>query len=577
VPEEDDVKNSYAVQNVAEAFLVLLKRRGVDNFYVNAGTDFASMVEGYARLPESGLDFPKPIVCPHENLAVGMANGYWMVTGRTQAVMCHVTVGAANAICNLMNAARDNVPMLFCAGRTPLFEKGKVGSRNGNIHWAQEMFDQGGMLRELVKWDYELRDGINVEQVVDRALTITNASPAGPVYLMLPREVLAQQMTDLTLTQDELAIPTQPAPDPAALDRLAAMIAAAKCPVIVTATAGRNPKDVPVLAEIADRFAIGVVENFPRYMNFPSSHPMHLGYSSQPILKDADLLIVIESDVPWIPALGEPNANAKIVQIGVDPAFGNYPIRTFRTDLAILSSVTELLKPLSAALERATAGRDADIEARRRRLGELHEARHQRVKEMIEPLKASPRMTKPWLNYCLNQVRPADAILVNEYWANREILAIDEPATYFQHSPAGGLGWAVPAAIGAAQAAPDKIVIATVGDGAYMFANPTACHQVSEAQKLPFLTIVCNNAHWGAVENSALGVYPTGHAAESRKAGRAPLSDLAPSPAFEKTVEASGGYGERVTDPADLPNAIKRAIDVIRKERRQALLNVICE
>ncbi|MDB5410235.1 MAG: thiamine pyrophosphate-requiring protein [Rhodospirillales bacterium] len=571
------MKNSYSVQSVAEAFLVLLKRRGVDNFYVNGGTDFASMVEGYARLPESGLEFPKPIVCPHENLAVGMANGYTMVTGRAQAVMCHVTVGAANAICNLMNAARDNVPMLFAAGRTPLFEKGKLGSRNGNIHWAQEMFDQGGMLRELVKWDYELRDGINVEQVVDRALTITNASPQGPVYLMLPREVLAQQMSDLTLTQDELAIPTQPAPDPVALDRLAAMIAAAKCPVIVTATAGRNPKDVPILAEIAERFAIGVVENFPRYMNFPSSHPMHLGYSSQPILKDADLLVVIESDVPWIPALGEPNAGAKIVQIGVDPAFGNYPIRTFHTDLAILSSVTELLKPLSAALEKATAGRDADIKSRRRRLGELHEARHQRVKDMIEPLKASPKMTKNWLNYCVNQVKPADTIMVNEYWTNREINAIDEPGTYFQHSPAGGLGWGVPAALGAAQAAPGKIVIATVGDGAYMFANPTACHQVSEAQKLPFLTIVCNNAHWGAVENSALGVYPVGHAAESRKRGRAPLSDLAPSPAFEKTVEASGGYGERVTDPADLPNAIKRAIEVIRKEKRQALLNVICE
>ena len=90
---------------------------------------------------------------------MAMANGYYRMAGKPAAVMVHVTVGTANTICGLMNMARDNVPVLLCAGRTPLTETGHEASRNGAIHWGQESFDQGGMVREFVKWDYELRTG----------------------------------------------------------------------------------------------------------------------------------------------------------------------------------------------------------------------------------------------------------------------------------------------------------------------------------------------------------------------------------------------------------------------------------
>src|SRR5690606_29250290 len=126
----------------------------------------APIVEAYARQQASGLSFPKPVVAVHENLAVGMAHGYTMVTGRPQAVMLHVSVGAANAVCAIMNAARAQVPMFFTAGRTPLFEHGRFGARDNTIHWGQEMFDQAGMLREFVKWDYELRDAQNLPDLV---------------------------------------------------------------------------------------------------------------------------------------------------------------------------------------------------------------------------------------------------------------------------------------------------------------------------------------------------------------------------------------------------------------------------
>lgn len=565
--------NAYPVESVGEAFLVLMKRRGIDHFFVNAGTDSASLVEAYARQPSSGLDFPNPVVCTHENLAVGMAHGYTMVTGRPQAVMLHVSVGAANAVCALMNAARDNIPMLFTAGRTPLFEQGRRGARNVPIHWAQEMFDQAGMVREIVKWDYELRDGtVNLEDILDRALAVTAAPPQGPVYLTLPREVLATELRELVLGREDLAIPSEPAPDPRAVERLAAMIAAAEFPVIATATAGRRPADVPVLAALCETHGIGVVETHARFLGLPASHPMHLGIALKPHFPQADLIIVLEADVPWMPSVdGVPRAGCRVVNAGVDPLFAQYPVRGYRGDLAITATTSTLLPALAAAL----GARSAGAEGRRERIAAAARALRQARAERIAALKAAPRMTKDWMNLCLSEAKPADAIVVNEYWATRGLLDCKAPGSFYHHPPAAGLGWGMPAALGVQLAQRERTVIATLGDGAYMFANPAACHQASAALDLPVLTILCNNARWHAVQNAATTLYPEGHAA--RHATPVPLADLSPTPAFEKYAEASGGHGECVADPRALPDAIARGLRIVREERRQVLLNVLCE
>jgi len=182
-------RKELAVDNVAEAYLALLADRGVEYLFANAGTDFAPLVEAFAKTARTGTPVPQPVLATHENLAFSMAHGYAMVTRRVPAVMVHVSVGTANGVCGALNAARDNVPILFTAGRSPLTESGLPGARDVYIHWAQEMFDQAGMLREIVKWDYELRNGEQLETVIDRALSIATTSPGGPVYLSLPREV----------------------------------------------------------------------------------------------------------------------------------------------------------------------------------------------------------------------------------------------------------------------------------------------------------------------------------------------------------------------------------------------------
>ena len=560
--------------SVAETFLALLKQKGIDYFFVNAGTDSAPIAEAYARQHLSHLDFPTPIIGTHENLVVGMAHGHTMVTGKAQAVMVHVSVGAANAVCAVMNAKRDEIPMLFMAGRTPLYEKGKLGARSGAIHWAQEMYDQAGMLREVVKWDYELRSGLNVEDVLDRALSITGAAPAGPIYLTLPREVLAEVTAPATVEAASVTVPLPPAPDPAGVAALAGMIAAARCPVLVTSGSGRDPSTVEPLGKLCERFGIGIVEAKSRYVCARADHPYHLGQNVHPILGEADLLIILESEVPWLPETREPDPSTRIVHIGVDPLFQDYPIRSFRSDLSITASAATLLPALEDALAQALPDPAAN-EARKATVAQLAEARNARRAKRLAPVIADPRMNKDWLNLCLNEALDEQVILVNEYWVDREICDFNRPGSFFMHSPAAGLGWGLPAAIGAALAAPDQTIVATLGDGSYMFCNPAACHHASAMHKAPLLTILCNNARWDAVHRSTTSIYPDGHAALGN--GPSPLSDLSPIPNFESYVEASGGVGIRVTDPKELTAAIRRGLDIVRNEQRQVLLNVICE
>ncbi|HEX9157452.1 MAG TPA: thiamine pyrophosphate-binding protein, partial [Syntrophales bacterium] len=165
------------IENTAQAYLELLRDRGIKYFFGNAGTDFAPLVDGFAKLSAEGKESPRPILVPHEFAAVSMAHGYAMITGEPQVVMVHVNVGTSNGLTGVMNASRANIPLIFTAGRTPITEGEVKGGRNLHIHWAQESFDQASMLREYVKWDYELRCFAQVEKVVDRALNIAMSEP----------------------------------------------------------------------------------------------------------------------------------------------------------------------------------------------------------------------------------------------------------------------------------------------------------------------------------------------------------------------------------------------------------------
>ncbi|WUI01309.1 thiamine pyrophosphate-requiring protein [Spirillospora sp. NBC_00431] len=564
-----------AAGTVAEAYLALLKNRGIDRLFVNAGTDFAPIVEAYGRRPVSGLDLPEVVVCAHENVAVSMAHGAYLGDGRAQAVMLHTSVGTANAVGGVLSAARGRVPLLVTAGRTPLFEDGAPGARDAGIHWAQEMYDQAGMLRELVKWDYELRDGVQVETVVDRALDVARTQPAGPVYLTLPREVLARPAHGVEVRDGPAAPPVPASPDPDAVGRLADHLAAARLPVVVTTSTGADPRTVPLLDELCRRFSIGVLEHKARFVNVPPANPLHLGFDIAPVLAEADVLCFLDVDVPWTPGAAEPRDEAIVVQCGPDPHFGAYPIRGHRSDLSVTAAPRSLLTALIAALDERAAAIDP---GRRRRIAETARERGERRREALDTAaRAGGPIDKTFLNWAIGQVRPDDSVIVNEYWARPEFLGGLEPGGYFGFPPDGGLGWGLPAALGVRLARPGRTVIATLGDGSYLFANPAACHHAMHAHDLPVMTVIAANGRWAAVENSALAMYPDGDAASSASSGQvSAFARLDPVPEFEKYAQASGGHGERVTERSELVPALRRGLRAVREERRPAVINVRC-
>ena len=557
---------------VADAYLALLAERGIDYLFANGGTDFAPVVEAFARAEVKGIKVPKPITVPHENTAVAMAHGYYLATGRPQAVMLHVNVGTANGVCGILNAMSDHVPIFFSAGRTPLTESGMVGSRNGLIHWAQEMYDQAAMVRETVKWDYELRNSVQLEAVVDRALQVAMSEPRGPIYLSLPREVLAEPMSSFSYQETTaLGLGGKPGPDPRAIAQAAEMLGDAKMPVIITRGTGGEDEPADAIRRFAERFCVPVVEWRPKSNVLPSDHAQWAGFNPGAYFDCADALLVIENDTPWIPAIqGDPAADCKVVHLAVDPSFENIPIRSFRCDLAIQSAPAAALDALGEAMAERK-GIDKRIKARGPEVAERRKKTKDAMAGLREKVKTDAPIHPTWVSHCIGQAVGDDAVFINEYPLQAPQLEIKEANRFFMNPPASGL--CMGAALGMKMGQPDKFVVATMGDGSYMFNNPIPAHYVSKAEDVPLLYVIFNNSMWNAVRGSTLAVFPDGYAAKSN---HPPISPLDPTNEYHKIMDVFGGHGEKVDDPAALPEALERAVKVVREEGRQALLNVQC-
>jgi acetolactate synthase-1/2/3 large subunit len=565
---------SIRFENTAQALLALLALRGIDYFLANAGTDFASIADGFARRIHEGKNTPKPMAIPHENPLFAMAHGYYMVSGKPLAAMVHVNVGTANALGALMNAHRSRTPVLFMAGRTPIMESGIPGCRSLYIHWNQESFDQAAMVREYVKWDYELRHPSQLESVLDRALAIAMSEPKGPVYLTLPREILAAPYEGPEFCDRHRYDLPRRYPDPAKIETVGRMLADAEFPVVITSAAGRDSETVEVLAQFANTAGCGVVSFNPEFMNFPLGHPLHLGFDPEPYLSEADLILAVECDIPWYQNRVMPRKNAKLVHIGVDPLYSHLPLRSHPSDVTLVGKAGVVLNELCRMTAAYVAEKEAFIETRKKK----NQDRHQAVIEGLAGKDFSSRNDGPidpaYASACLNSLLTGDEIVVNEYdncMKNQPKLR----AGHYFCSPHGGhLGWGLGAALGAKLARPDKTVLATIGDGSYLFNVPSACHSASAAHDLPFLTIVYNNQSWHAVKRATLGMHPQGWAARSNMF---PFTTLYSGAAYEKICEAFGGHGESIVNQKDVAPALERALRVVREEKRQALVNLVCK
>ena len=247
---------------------------------------------------------------------------------------------------------------------------------------------------------------------------------------------------------------------PEAVAQAARLLAQARSPLLLAKAAGRDPGAVAPLVALAERLGAPFVDQFHTYVNFPQDHPLHGGFDAAPYLGDADVIVAVESDVPWFPALKAPRAEARVIQIGVDPLFARYPIRGFRADLAITGEVSGALAQIDLILQKPDSEFTARIGARRRTVAEFRRASGLTAPKMTQ---APAAMSAKWVTRCIDDLCDADTVLLNEYPLVLEELLQIKPGNYFSHSPAGGLGWAMGAALGFKLARPDQTVIAALG------------------------------------------------------------------------------------------------------------------
>jgi acetolactate synthase-1/2/3 large subunit len=565
--------------SASAAFLDALNEAGVEYIFANLGSDHPGFIEAIAEAKVTGKRMPKLVTCPNEMVALSVAHGYAQVTGRAQAVVVHVECGTQALAGAVHNAAKCRIPVLLFAGASPFTQEGELaGSRNEFVQWIQDVHDQRGLVRGYMRYDNEIRTGRNIKQLVHRALQFANSEPKGPVYLMAAREVLEERVPHVpidTRTWQPVA-PSALAPDDAR--QIVAALLQAKRPLVVTSYVGRNEAAVAELTRLCRRIGIGVLESVPNTFNFPSDDPLYMGNQGNepvqnPDLAAADVVLVLDSDVPWIPTLSKPSAAATVYQIDCDPLKQQMPLwyipalRQFRADAATA------LAQMNAALDGMKVD-DADVKARLAHYQARHEARDRALQERERADGQS--ITIEYLTARVREHIGDDYIVLNEgitnYTPIHNHIRATRPGSIFR-SGGGSLGWNGGAAIGMKLANPDKTIVCMTGDGSYLFTVPSTVHWMARRYDTPFLQIVINNRGWRAPKWSMLAVHPEGHA--SRAAAKDIGVSFDPPPDHAGIAAAAGGaFARTVKEPGELDEALAAALRAVRSERRCAVLDV---
>ena len=564
------------LNTTAHYFLEGLNEIGIEYLFCNLGTDYAPLIEEMARWKRMGRGFPKTVLCPHESVAVHMAGGYACMTGRGQGVMVHVDAGTANASMATHNLFRARTPVLLMAGRAPYTIHGELdGSRDSYVHFVQEPYDQASVVRSYVKWEYTLHTPVTTKETLRRAHTIMHSDPKGPVYLVLPREVLAQSCEANSVRsypQDRYGPTAAGGADPDVVGAIAERLLAAKNPLLITAYAGRNPAAVALIDELAHFAGLRVVEYHPLYLNIPHDSPCFSGFKPGKHVAEADFGLLVDVDVPWIPAETVERPHTFWAHIDIDPVKPEFPMWGFPSHLRVAGDSTRVLAQVLHELKVGATATFRDEAAKRvAALAREHEARRQNIASLAADRGASGRINPQYLCAELGRAIDLEDIVVQEAVTNSPAVfnqvPRSKPGSLIGSGAGGGLGFSGAMALGIKLARPERTVIQIVGDGAFHLCNPDSVYAVSSQYRLPIFTIVLDNMGWGAVKRATLTMYPDGEASARNQYESA----FAPGKNFARIAEALGAYGDTVAEPEDVPAAIQRCLKEVRAGRSALL------
>lgn len=555
----------------ADALMEAIQEVGISHLFCNLGSDHPSIIESLAKAKEEGKPLPKAIICPHESVAFSAAQGYAMSTGQAQGVMIHTDVGTQNIGGAIHNAFRARVPVFVFAGETPFTMSGELpGSRNSYVNYLQNVYDQRGIVRSYVKWEVDIRTGKNVKQLVYRAMQLAASDPAGPVYLTGAREVLEENVDHVPNAWEKWSLIEQTTLPQAGFEELANALIEAENPLVITTYLGRKAEAVQELIEFCEKMAIPVVEQIPTYVNFPRSHPLHAGYEPNSFIEEADVIVAIDTDVPWITTQVQPKDDCNVYFIDLDPVKEDIPLWHIPTVKNYRADAYETLRQLNAVVAQKEL-HEEKIQKRAQHLAAQH--KEQRASWVENEAVKGKTITPEWLTACLRDVVDEETIILDETITSTMTVCKHLPrkkvGTYFT-SGGTSLGWNGGAAIGMKMANPTKTVVSLTGDGTYFFSVPASVHWMSRRYEAPFLTVIYNNEGWNATKMNYLKRYPDGTAkqTDSYWVNFDQSADLA------KVAEAAGGaYAITVTDPDELPRVLQQAMAEV-KNGRSAVVDV---
>src|SRR5215472_9134194 len=565
----------------------VLKTLNIDYCAINPASSFRGLQEALINYGKNTK--PELITCPHEEIAVSMAQGYAKMEGRPMAVLAHGTVGLQHATMGLYNAFCDRVPVYVMIGNIV-----DANKRGPGVEWAHSAIDPAAIVRDFVKWDDQPASLQHFAESAVRAYKIAMTPPMAPVLLSLDAELQENPIVDPeSLRIPKLANVVPPVGDAGALVDAAKMLVIAETPVIICDRLARSPAGMSRLVELAETLQCAVVDNVGR-MNFPSRHPLNQSFRRS-VISQADVILAIEmNDV-----FGSLNAfsdriaratrptvkkGAKIITLGLRDTYMKSNYQDFGryqdVDLAIAGDGEASLALLIEAVKRLIdPSRKSAYDTRGKKLAVAHQAMVEQTKsDATLGWDASPITTARMCAEVYVQIKDEDWSMVGTSirlsWPHR-LWNFDKPYRWNGVSGGAGVGYNLPASLGAALANKQhgRLTVSFGGDGDFMFAPGTlwtAAHH-----RIPMLYIVQNNRAYHQEY-----MYLTAMAARrSRGIENAHIGTTLTDPNidFATVARGFGVHGEGpVTNPNNLAPALKRAIAAV-KSGQPALVDVVTD
>ena len=563
----------------------VIRTLDLDYVSTNPGASFRSLHESLVNY--AGNKKPELLTCLHEESAVAMAHGYAKAAGKPMGVFLHGTVGLQHASMAIYNAWVDRVPIIMFAGNGIDANKRRPGTE-----WNHSVQDAAAMVRDFVKWDDAPGSLQHFAESTVRAYKIATTPPMEPVLIMADIDLQEEPIHDTQLKIPKRSRSIPPQGDSGALAEAARWLVEAKAPVIVVDRAARDQRGVELIVRLAEALGAAVVDLGGR-LNFPVLHGLNHSGRRRNVLREADAVLLLEVGDPWsqFNSFSDPQktqrfvgkAGAKVINLSMQDVYIRSNYQDFQryqaVDLAINGDAQASLPALIEQVNKLSTPAVANTVAERtKQLAALARRTLEALRESAATgWDASPVTTARLCMETYDVIKGEPwALVVSDRlpWA-RSLWPATQHHQMLGGSGAQGVGYAAPAAIGAALANRDKGLFSVTfqPDGDLMYAPGvlwTAAHH-----QIPLLMVMHNNrGYYQEVMHLQRMA-----AVHGRRPDTALIGNEIDNPAIDyaKLAQAHGVWAEGpISDPALLKPALRRALAIV-KSGRPALLDVVCQ